>query len=454
MALSLPSFRKGKKSLFDVVEATTINEQQQRRRYQDHPSLVGGVGSTVPVPEAATETSTRMRDDPSSNSDNGGSDDESSSSSSSDDSILSTTDIRTIQKQQINGWQRRRRNSAKYSTNNGSITPSDNQKDKQFFRVEQKLKRRFHYRNQIWKYLLSKCKRNKRSVYLYHIQQREYTARCHIIDSIVKKLSRNELYDGNEVEQFRRRCYLMMEEDRSVTPTTNFHPTPGNTRNTTRIRWAISDSIIIAMNTFLPATFSIIVHCIVHAGLYDGVSTCLELVKMAIMRTITTQKSEMHLLSSEIVLPWYIELMWICSCFLFGVLLLRSTGDIYWWSSNFFFNVVKFDFHNRRQLLTSNQYMNWCTITRLVIMIRSCDMLRAMIFMLGYTCSYVATGDLLRFIKLVFIGRIYPNWNHTILLNLPSTMYIAQYGQCSPPNNWNESVCTHSCQKEISQRGT
>ena len=176
--------------------------------------------------------------------------------------------------------------------------------------------------------------------------------------------------------------------------------------------------------------------------------------------------------------------------FTFGATLLRCTGDIFWWSSHSNYQLLKFDFHNRRLLLQSvshpprreqrhvsnnnsnkntndenhdkieiddtSRTIHTCTMTQLTMWIRQRNVLRATFFMFGYTCCYIASHDYIRYMTL-FVhyctnAVMTHDWNHHLLSHLPSIVEMTTNGTCSDRYT-NESFCSSTCQNEMEYRG-
>jgi hypothetical protein len=412
MALSIPSFRQKKSSLFS---GETLYYSPKRDLHEaDAPAGNGLHGSTPKVPEDEEDASSSSS---------------SSSSSSDDSSVLSDGRKR-----------RRRRRVSPLPVCEKDEEPRFKIRTPAFRRMEEKMIRSLLRRDRIWTNLYKNCRNIKRSTYLQQIEDREYATRQRIIDKWIKKLYQKELYDSDTVEQLRLHWNsLLVPEERLSKKVT--HPAPSK-RNLWW--WTDASPLQIAIYTLLPATCSIIVHSIVHVVLYDGVTVSLGALKEQVLR-VRPPLSESRSL---------VDLLWSCSCFVLGVALLRSTGDLYYWSSKSCATMVKLDYQNRRQLLTmSRDPRHHSLLTRIVMWMRKYNMVRAMTFLLGYTCCYVATGDLLHFLKTLSIHWVFPYWNQSILSNLPSTLHMNKHGTCLAPRDSHESVCSHSCQEELSSRG-
>jgi hypothetical protein len=362
----------------------------------------------------------------------------SSSSSSDNSSVLS------------DGIKRRRRRSLPlmvFEKNDGPLfkfrTPALRQ-------LEEKLIRSFHRRDRIWTHLYNHCQNVKSLTYLQQIEDREYATRQHIIDKLIQKLHQKKFYDFDAVEQLRLHLYsLLISEDRLSKKETRSVSSKGKLW-----WWTKASALQIAINTLLPATCSIIIHSIVHVALYDAVTVSLQALKWQVQGTLVQfrWKAATSLSSGS---RSAMDELWSCACFVFGVVLLRSTGDLYYWSSKFCAAIVKLDYQNRRQLLAMSQDpRHHSLMTQIVMLMRKYNMIRAMTFLLGYTCCYMATGDLLHFLKFLLIRWGFPHWNQSILSNLPSTIHMNEHGTCLAPRNMSESVCSHSCQEELSFRGT
>jgi hypothetical protein len=62
-------------------------------------------------------------------------------------------------------------------------------------------------------------------------------------------------------------------------------------------------------------------------------------------------------------------------------------------------------------------------MTQIMMRMRKYDVIRAMTFLFGYTCCYVATGDLLNFLKVLLIRWAFPQWNVEPIHSLQFTEY-------------------------------
>ena len=189
-------------------------------------------------------------------------------------------------------------------------------------------------------------------------------------------------------------------------------------------------------------------HSIVHVVLYDAVTVSLEAGKAPVLRLFAVGPPEGDS---------FTNVLWSGLCFLGGLLLLRATGDLYYWSSSQGAAVVQMNFQNRRRALGTTPWYQSIG-TRLVVVLRSYPILRAGTFLLGYTCCYVATTDLLLLLLLLHhglrFGRGADAWNAAELAQLPSAVHRQQQGVCLAPRDPNESLCSDSCQEELWLRGT
>ena len=256
-----------------------------------------------------------------------------------------------------------------------------------------------------------------------------------------------------------------------------------------------NDDMLFIKHLFLPAIASLLVHCMIHTSLYDGTIAVLEILKSYMTtasiqlllflndRNRATPISKQHQGDDDSSLL-FMDYIWTTMVFTFGAILLRSTGDIYWWSSESNYELIKFDFRNRRQLLQSRQqsvsgnastggqddYQNKieshessisckCKMTQITMWVRQREIVRAILFMVGYTCCYIASGEYLQYAT-QFVHYCYniimtQHWNHHILFNLPSIVEMTLNGTCLSDDHivFNTSFCSSTCQNELEHRG-
>ena len=515
---------------------TTVSGSRSNKKAGNH------VRSPRPVVTKDTTTRPLHRDNQHDNKDDHSENDESSSSSSSsadqEEDVLSDTeysadDIRRKYTQPF---------STTGTTFHENIIRYNDQPikwPKTFRNIEQKLYHQFHYRDQIFQHLVSRCRQGKTShdgfsIYLQSILDREYQVRYATIDRIIDRLNqRIQRSDGpphhftpTQINSLRQRLYHMItimqqqqqqpSNDRhqmrrngtslpngraDTDTTTSATPQPPKTRwkvfwcetgswtrfHATSISRIIHhDDLMFMRNLFLPAVLSLLVHCMIHTSLYDGTLAVLGIMKAHLWTAV--QFFGLSVFHNDTLVAWF-DPIWTTIVFTFGTILLRCTGDIYWWSSNSNYQLLKFDFHNRRQLLllqspmSSSHQQHWneqnnlskmvktlerarrsastCTMTQNTMWIRRRDIIRATLFMIGYTCCYIASHDYLQyathFVQYCYNRGMKQQWNHHVLSNLPSIVEMTKNGICLSDdyNNIfsNESFCSAICQTEMEYRG-
>ena len=147
-------------------------------------------------------------------------------------------------------------------------------------------------------------------------------------------------------------------------------------------------------------------------------------------------------ISHSIILPintWMkSESMWVelpvnSILFLFGVVLMKSTGDLFWWLSESDYDIAKFDFHNRLRLKDPG--------AQTMYKFRQHPVWRCVFTMIGYPICYLAT--------LAIYAHIPSLWGPPRQLDLddllPSNrLDLATYGL-----NETTFVCLNTCQEEL-----
>jgi hypothetical protein len=185
------------------------------------------------------------------------------------------------------------------------------------------------------------------------------------------------------------------------------------------------DFVVFELNSLLPSVMALLVHTVALFSIYDGLDTGMEMVKQYAL--------SLHWLDRQ-----WMDLAFVTFSLALGVVLLRCTGDLYWWLSDPDYDLIKFDFHNRRQLRFWD--------ARILAVVRVRHAVRAVLFLVGYHYCYKSMTHLL-FWTLRFFDQ-----SAEILAALPSNVFRNNHGMCLLERN--ESFCSHSCQREIARRGT
>lgn len=181
--------------------------------------------------------------------------------------------------------------------------------------------------------------------------------------------------------------------------------------------------VIFELNSIVPAVFSLIVHSIVHICIYDGLHACVDFVRRNVTNTTGVRP--------------LIDLCVTGTIFFVGVLLIRSTGDLYWWASDQHYDVIKIDFRNRLRL----SYWD----ARVISIVRARDFLRITMFTVGYHFCYSSTS------QFHFSMERYFDRSEHVTTNLPSTQFNEEHGMCLARRD--ESFCAQTCQEEIAWQG-
>jgi hypothetical protein len=120
-----------------------------------------------------------------------------------------------------------------------------------------------------------------------------------------------------------------------------------------------------------------------------------------------------------------------------GVLLLRLSGDLYWWIDDDTYQVCCVDFENRQQL--GGDVEMDCSQK-----IRRRPVLRAIFFMVGYPMCYAVSTTLNGSVEKYFFNQY-----ESIVSKMPSTLHEERYGTCPA----DMSFCSLACQEHLQNRG-
>ena len=129
------------------------------------------------------------------------------------------------------------------------------------------------------------------------------------------------------------------------------------------------DFLVFEACTTLPTIFSLFMHCVLHIGIYESMGDGL-----TFLGGYTGLKSENA----------FADNMVYAAAAVAGVLLLRLSGDFYWWSSNTQYLAVKFHLHNR--------YLLGEKVGGLLMFVKNRPVVRATCYMLGYYLCYFAVN--------------------------------------------------------------
>lgn len=271
------------------------------------------------------------------------------------------------------------------------------------------LERHFDKRERI----LNKISSGKSKPFLRQIQERELLVRRQAFDGLL--LAVDDCGDNQAVKEELRKS--LDDREASALMDHQLQKKPAC------ISQRCHNWFIFEMNSMVPAVFSLLVHSIVHTSVYDGLHSCFGAVK-----AIFTNSGESPL----------IDLCFFGTIFFLGVLLIRLTGDLYWWLSDQDYAMVKFDFHNRRRLRFWD--------ARVLSAIRVRQIVRVAMFMVGYNCCYSSISEFHFAMERFFFDQ-----SEEVMANLPSAKFTKDHGMCLAERE--ESFCTRSCQDEIDRQG-
>jgi hypothetical protein len=254
--------------------------------------------------------------------------------------------------------------------------------------------------------LLARLTSSKSTAFRRQLMQRERIVRQRAVERLLTKCSnerqRNEM-EKEIAETYKFRNLLAEEED-----TTSSSPIQS---------WANLDAWTFEMNSSVPAVLALLIHTAAHSGIDGSVGFLTEELAQWMSLSWRTKQT--------------LTLM-------VGLLLMRLTGDLYWWARDPIYDTVKFDYHNRKSL----GYRDAWYISK----IRTKKALRATLFMIGFYLTYgVATNVFLS------LYRSFLDERSSILGKLPSFNYRNHVGVCPAAND--ESFCSNSCQNEIQRHG-
>lgn len=156
--------------------------------------------------------------------------------------------------------------------------------------------------------------------------------------------------------------------------------------------------------SFIPAAYCLLIHCLAHSAIDD-------LVQMVFGG---------GLLAAVV-----------------GILLLRLSGDLYWWLDDDTYDALRVDFGNRRRLGRDMELEVGRNIRRRPIV-------RAICFMIGYPICYMVSASFNDSIEKALFDEF-----DNVATNLPSALYESPNGTCLAP----VSFCSATCQDVLKARG-
>jgi hypothetical protein len=269
------------------------------------------------------------------------------------------------------------------------------------------LERQFQKRER----LLNRISKGKNKTFVRQILEREHLVRRQAFDALLLA----EVGDEAEKKDL---CKRLEEEKGSALESHLLEKSPRRS-----FSHRFYDYLIFEMNSVVPAVFSLVIHSIVHISIYDGLNSCLLAVKKMVAKSGESPEIDSYLFGTA---------------FFLGFILIRFTGDLYWWLSDKDYDLVKFDFHNRRRL----GYWD----ARILSTVRVRKILRVSMYVIGYNLCYLATSEFQFTMERFFDQR------KEIIENLPSVKFQIDQGICLAARE--ESFCARSCQDEIRRQGT
>jgi len=184
--------------------------------------------------------------------------------------------------------------------------------------------------------------------------------------------------------------------------------------------FGLYDYAVMEWHTTMPAIFSLTIHSLAHAALYDGVEILSEEFKKHLEALSKTTKLYMNPTA-----------LGHCIMFFFGLVLLRASGQLYWWLNNNDFHCIKFDYHNRLQLgHWDARFLKW---------MKGHPVLRAVLYFIGYQFCFMVVNDIFDY------GFYFLDQRDQILQHLPSTQF-ENTARCVNPRTL---LIPSSCQDEM-----
>lgn len=178
-------------------------------------------------------------------------------------------------------------------------------------------------------------------------------------------------------------------------------------------------NVVFWRGVILPAVFSLLIHSIAHSALGDLVESVFDM-------AATMGWNHNALMGLGLLL---------------SIIVLRITGDIFFWARKNDHEAIKFDYHNRECL----KYPE----TKVMLFLKRHEIIRAVVFILGSQCLYFCVNDIVTHNLMPYIDQ-----RAAFLADVPSIVREEDLGICLAPRDDDESMCASSCRKEIERRGT
>ena len=289
--------------------------------------------------------------------------------------------------------------------------------------LEQKwddLERQFAARQRLLERITSGRSRD----FVRQLREREQAVRHRTFAQLLQAV---EARDAAEQERFQKR--LDDEDESFLKGHPRDHDGDDDSQDPTKIhsprRRTLSQRCyewcVFELNSSVPAMYCLIVHSLAHIAIYQGIGSVTDTIRNKLSDTWDPPFFTFEGPLVDVAL------------FFWGVLLLRLTGDLYWWLPDQDYDFVKFDLHNRLRLR--------CWDACFLSAVRARYILRAALFWTGHYYTYVSTIVLLSHMQRPFDQR------SELLENLPSANLEA------PQQCLLVSFCTKTCQDEIERQG-
>jgi hypothetical protein len=182
-----------------------------------------------------------------------------------------------------------------------------------------------------------------------------------------------------------------------------------------------------------------LIYILTETGIEEGVGSMMD---RLLSRPWMTHLFPQHVSSSS----WW---WWIQNTIvlLVGLLLMRWTGDLFWWARDPIYDMVKWEYHNRQRLGYRDE--KWMS------KVREKDAVRAMIFLVGI---YLACDASAKFFEASWEQQQWIYRNGSIIISmeqLPSVQYSNNNGGMCPSTAIREvSFCSNMCHEEIQHHGS
>jgi hypothetical protein len=222
------------------------------------------------------------------------------------------------------------------------------------------LKRRFRKREE----LMRRFTRSKSYSFHRQLTERERIVYKRTVERLISKCS------GETDETLRRELEREIIGMETTIAATNQEATIVSNRNNmnNNNRFVhMMDVWTFELNSSIPAACSLLIYILTETGIEEGVGSMMD---RLLSRPWMTHLFPQHVSSS---LWWW----WIQNTIvlLVGLLLMRWTGDLFWWARDPIYDMVKWEYHNRQRL--GYRDAKW------MAKVREKDAVRAMIFLVG-----------------------------------------------------------------------